>query len=64
VLSIGASVLATSVLPVRAFAQDAERHGMSAFGDLGYPADFANFKYVEVNAPKGGAYSEIVSSRG
>ena len=37
---------------------------MSAFGDLGYPADFANFKYVEVNAPKGGAYSEIVSSRG
>ena len=36
---------------------------MSAFGDLGYPADFANFKYVEVNAPKGGSYSEIVSSR-
>ena len=50
------------IVPVSA--QDAERHGMSAFGDLGYPADFANFKYVEVNAPKGGSYSEIVSSRG
>ena len=51
-------------LIVPALAQDAERHGMSAFGDLGYPADFANFKYVEINAPKGGSYSEIVSSRG
>jgi microcin C transport system substrate-binding protein len=64
VLSSGVGVLAASVLPTRVFAQDAERHGMSAFGDLGYPADFANFKYVEVNAPKGGSYSEIVSSRG
>src|SRR5262245_54027207 len=47
-----------------ASAQDADRHGMSAFGDLKYPADFANFTYVNVKAPKGGAYSEIVSSRG
>ena len=46
------------------FAQEGERHGMSAFGDLAYPADFRNFSYVDVNAPKGGAYSEIVSSRG
>ncbi len=46
------------------FAQVGERHGMSAFGDLAYPADFRNFRYVDVNAPKGGAYSEIVSSRG
>ncbi len=45
-------------------AQEGERHGMSAFGDLAYPADFRNFSYVDVNAPKGGAYSEIVSSRG
>jgi microcin C transport system substrate-binding protein len=50
------------IVPVSA--QDAERHGMSAFGDLSYPPDFPHFKYVEVNAPKGGAYSEIVSSRG
>jgi microcin C transport system substrate-binding protein len=55
---------ATRRLIVPVSAQDAERHGMSAFGDLGYPADFANFKYVDVGAPKGGAYSEIVTSRG
>ncbi|HEY6023485.1 MAG TPA: extracellular solute-binding protein [Pseudolabrys sp.] len=55
---------ASGRLVIPASAQDAERHGMSAFGDLGYPADFPHFKYVEVNAPKGGSYSEIVSSRG
>ncbi len=47
-----------------ALADEAERHGMSAFGDLGYPADFPFFKYVNPNAPKGGVYSETVSSRG
>ncbi len=36
---------------------------MSAFGDLQYPADFAQFSYVNIDAPKGGTYSEIVSSR-
>jgi microcin C transport system substrate-binding protein len=46
-----------------AHAQDVDRHGMSAFGDLGYPAEFTHFNYVEVNAPKGGTYSEIVGSR-
>lgn len=47
-----------------ASAQTAERHGISAFGDLLYPADFPNFSYVNARAPKGGAYSEMVSSRG
>lgn len=32
-----------------------ERHGVSAFGDLKYPADFAHFDYVNPDAPKGGA---------
>lgn len=41
-----------------------ERHGISAFGDLKLPADFAHFPYVNPQAPKGGAYSEVVSSRG
>ena len=36
---------------------------MSAFGDLNYPADFRNFSYVDINAPKGGTYSEIVATR-
>ncbi|HET9717515.1 MAG TPA: extracellular solute-binding protein [Pseudolabrys sp.] len=37
---------------------------MSAFGDLRYPPDFPHFNYVNTNAPKGGAYSEIVVNRG
>ena len=41
-----------------------ERHGMSAFGDLALPADFPHFAYVNPAAPKGGVYSEAVSSRG
>ncbi len=36
---------------------------MSAFGDLNYPAEFTHFNYVDMNAPKGGTYSEIVGSR-
>ena len=36
---------------------------MSAFGDLGYPADFPFFKYVNPDAPKGGVFSEIGTSR-
>ena len=30
------------------------RHGLSAFGDLKYPADFQQFDYVNPDAPKGG----------
>ncbi len=45
-------------------AQGAERHGMSAFGDLALPPDFKRFAYVNPDAPKGGRYSEVVSSRG
>ncbi len=32
-------------------------HGISAFGDLKYPADFAHFDYVNPDAPKGGVWS-------
>ncbi|MFZ1064431.1 MAG: ABC transporter substrate-binding protein, partial [Pseudolabrys sp.] len=46
-----------------AFAQDADRHGMSAFGDLKYPPDFPHFNYVNPNAPKGGVFSQIGPSR-
>jgi microcin C transport system substrate-binding protein len=41
-----------------------EAHGMSAFGDLKYPADFQHFDYVNPAAPKGGLYSLIPSVRG
>lgn len=32
-------------------------HGLSAFGELKYPADFQHFDYVNVDAPKGGTLS-------
>jgi len=38
-------------------------HGMSAFGDLKYPADFKHFEYVDPNAPKGGLFSQVGSVR-
>jgi microcin C transport system substrate-binding protein len=41
-----------------------EAHGLSAFGDLSYPADFHHFDYVNPAAPKGGLYSLIPSVRG
>lgn len=40
-----------------------ESHGMSAFGDLKYAADFHHFDYVNIDAPKGGTFSTIPSSR-
>src|SRR5882757_5490440 len=68
VLVLTASVAAASAFPsipaTAQIAEDVDRHGMSAFGDLNYPADFPHFKYVNPAAPKGGVYSESVSSRG
>ena len=64
VLAVSAGALAAAKLPATVHAQEADRHGMSAFGDLVYPADFPHFGYVNPNAPKGGTYSEAVSSRG
>ena len=40
-----------------------ESHGLSAFGDLGYPADFQHFRYVDPAAPKGGVFSQIGPER-
>jgi microcin C transport system substrate-binding protein len=40
-----------------------ESHGLSAFGDLAYPADFAHFRYVNPNASKGGMFSQIGPDR-
>ena len=41
-------------------ASSAERkHGLSAFGDLAYPADFKHFAYANPDAPKGGNFSLI-----
>ncbi|HET7164914.1 MAG TPA: extracellular solute-binding protein [Pseudolabrys sp.] len=64
-LSLFASVAAAGASGgiFTASAQDADRHGMSAFGDLKYPPDFPHFNYVNPNAPKGGVFSQIGPSR-
>jgi microcin C transport system substrate-binding protein len=62
-LALGAAAGVAATLPARAQNAAAERHGMSAFGDLKYPADFPHFDYVNPDAPKGGAFSHIGSSR-
>ncbi|MGH6792343.1 MAG: extracellular solute-binding protein, partial [Methyloceanibacter sp.] len=35
------------------------KHGLSAFGDLAYPADFQHFAYADPDAPKGGTFSLV-----
>lgn len=51
-LLAAAAALPRSVPP--AFAESAELHGLSTFGELGLPADFPHFGYVNPKAPKGG----------
>src|SRR6476659_5837686 len=46
------AVLALALLAPSAVAEP--RQGLSAFGDLKYPADFKHFDYVNPDAPKGG----------
>jgi microcin C transport system substrate-binding protein len=61
VLGAGA---AASLLGPRAQAEAGkERHGLSAFGDLKYPASFHHFEYVDPNAPKGGTFSFVAPTR-
>src|SRR5919198_1299955 len=61
-LILGAGALAgVAGLATRA-AAETEVHGISAFGDLKYPPDFHHFEYVDPAAPKGGVFSETVTS--
>ncbi len=56
-LAGAASVAAAPLFGRAAFAavpSDTPVHGLSAFGDLKYAADFAHFGYVDPDAPKGG----------
>lgn len=64
VLGLGIVALSASWLRgSRASEIPTEVHGMSAFGDLKYPADFHHFDYVNLDAPKGGTFSLIPSVR-
>ena len=58
---MAAAGVGNRVIPV--LAETADRHGMSAFGDLNYPADFPYFDYVNPKAPKGGVFSQIGPNR-
>src|SRR5271166_37947 len=64
VLGLGLGALsAVRSRPARTAELGPEVHGLSAFGDLKYPADFLHFDYVNVDAPKGGVFSTIPSAR-
>jgi microcin C transport system substrate-binding protein len=58
-----AGVQFDAVLQPALASEETEAHGMSAFGDLKYAADFRHFDYVNPNAPKGGVFSHIGTNR-
>src|SRR5215831_17321517 len=62
-LLLGAAAFTSSITRNVQAAQDSERHGVSAFGDLKYPPDFKHFDYVNPNAPKGGVFSHVGATR-
>lgn len=56
-LALGAA--ASAALPRSLFAAnpaDTKLHGLSAFGDLKYPADYRQFDYANPDAPQGGRF--------
>jgi len=65
VLTLAAGATAATPAGIRAARAEGEieSHGLSAFGDLAYPADFHHFRYVDPNAPKGGTFSQIGPNR-
>jgi microcin C transport system substrate-binding protein len=65
VLALGAGALAAArFASAHADNGGSKRHGLSAFGELKYPADFSQFGYVNAEAPKGGMFSQLVGSGG
>lgn len=52
-----AQITAAFALTAFAASADITSHGVSAFGELKYPADYSHFDYVSPDAPKGGAYT-------
>jgi microcin C transport system substrate-binding protein len=62
-LVFGAAALASVLTPTAMAAEGSEHHGISAFGDLKYPANFKQFDYVNPDAPKGGVFSHVAATR-
>ena len=63
-LGVGGALSAAALRNAAASEGPIDAHGMSAFGDLKYPADFHHFDYVNLDAPKGGTFSLIPSTKG
>jgi len=57
--SIGCGALLLLVALTAPTAASERKHGLSAFGDLAYPANFDHFNYADPNAPKGGTFSLV-----
>lgn len=64
VLALGAGGALGAKLGPALANDEASSHGLSAFGELKYPAGFAKFDYVNSDAPKGGLFSQLVGSGG
>lgn len=62
-LVLAAGALASALAQPAVAEEGSVHHGMSIFGDLKYPPDFKHFDYVNPNAPKGGAFSQLGSVR-
>src|SRR5262249_22860429 len=56
---VGCGALLLLVALTAPTAASERKHGLSAFGDLGYPANFDHFNYADPNAPKGGTFSLV-----
>ena len=61
--ALGAAALTSTLTPRAGAAESPERHGLSIFGDLRYPADFRQLDYVNPKAAKGGAFSHVAPTR-
>src|SRR5262245_44725789 len=60
-IALASAAAAACLLPAVGAAEP--RHGLSAFGDLKYPADFKQFDYVNPDARKGGVFSYVAATR-
>ena len=62
-LALAGAAAAAPLLPAFAASPTGKPlHGLSAFGDLKYPAGFKHFDYVNPDAPKGGTFNLSVPS--
>src|SRR2546421_5645150 len=60
---LGVAALTSTLAPRAWGAETPERHGLSIFGDLKYPADFRQLDYVNPKAAKGGVFSHVAPTR-